>query len=241
MTEIVGVVLVVLLASSVQAIAGFGLALFAVPLLSFVVEPKVAVVVVGSIGFAASSVLAWQERAHVERTTAGRMILGAAIGSPIGLVLLQAAPGRVLRLALAVAIVVFLVVQLRGLRLDRVGPRLDIGAGFVSGTLNTSLSTNGPPLVAVLHARHLEPATFRGTLSVVFAASNVIAVALFAGAGRYDTTTLGFVAAGIPTLLVGQSLGVRVRRRVPPEGFRRVVTGMLALTAVASVVAAVRG
>ena len=49
-----------------------------------------------------------------------------------------------------------------------------VGVGFVSGVLNTSLSTNGPPLVFGLQARHLGAAPFRATISTVFAFSNIV-------------------------------------------------------------------
>lgn len=241
MPDLVAVALVIGAASLIQGIAGFGLALFAVPLLSFAIDPKMAVVVVGTVGIVASTSLAVRELQHCDRSTAKRMIIGAVVGSPFGILLLVAAPEQALRLALAAFIVVFLVVQLRGFQLQAVGPRVDVGAGIVSGALNTSLSTNGPPLVAVLHARHLEPPVFRSTISVVFSASNVLALVLFGVAGRYDRPTLEAVAVAVPALLVGQYLGGLVRNRVPPSGFRRVVTSLLALTAVASVAAVVRG
>lgn len=240
MPDLLAVALVVGAASLVQSVAGFGLALFAVPLLSFAIDPKMAVVVVGTVGIVASTSLAVRELEHCDRPTAKRMILGAALGSPVGIVLLEAAPEQALRLALSAFIIAFLVVQLRGFTLHAVGPRVDLGAGIVSGALNTSLSTNGPPLVAVLHARHLAPPVFRATISVVFSASNLLALVLFALADRYDRPTLEAVAVAVPALLAGQLLGGRVRHRVPPTGFRRVVTGLLALTAAASVAAALR-
>ena len=58
------------------------------------------------------------------------------------------------------------------------------GAGFVSGVLNTSLSTNGPPIVFALQARHLPPDRFRGTINVVFACCNILGTTLFIAAGK---------------------------------------------------------
>jgi uncharacterized protein len=237
----VGVACVVLAAGAVQTTVGFGFSLFAVPLLSFVVDAKVAVVIAGTVGLLASSINAARERRHTDRGVATRMIAGAAVGSPVGLALLTVIPERGLRVALAVAVAVFVVVNVRGLRLSASGPRLDLAAGFVSGTLNTMLSTNGPPLVAVLHARHLAAPVFRATVSVVFAVSSVLAIALYAASGRYDATSLRGIAVAVPALALGQVAGGYWRDRLDPAGFRRSVTVLLALTAVASAIGAFVG
>lgn len=228
-------------ASSVQVVAGFGFSLFAVPLLSFPLEPKTAVVVAGTAGLVSSGSNAWREWEHRDRGCARRMIAGALVGSPVGLVLLTVLPQRGLRFALAVAVAVFVVLNVRGFRLAAAGPRLDTGAGIVSGTLNTLMSTSGPPLVAVLHARHLTPQVFRATLSVVFAASSVVAIALYAAAGRYDAESVRGIAVAVPAIALGQLLGGRWRDRIEPVPFRRGVTALLALTALASAVAALAG
>lgn len=228
-------------ASTVQVVAGFGFSLFAVPLLSFPLEPKTAVVVAGTAGLVASGTNAWREWEHRDRGCARRMVAGALVGSPVGLALLTVLPQRGLRFALAIAVAAFVVLNVRGLRLAAAGPRLDVGAGVLSGTLNTMLSTNGPPLVAVLHARHLQPQVFRATLSVVFAVSSVVAIALYAIAGRYDGDAWRGVAIAVPAIAIGQLFGGRWRDRVEPTRFRRGVTALLALTAIASAAAAIAG
>jgi hypothetical protein len=240
-TSLVVVVLVVMAAGTVQSITGFGFALLAVPLLSFAIDARLAVVVSTTLSFAASSWLAAHEWSHCDRPTAKRMIIGAAIGSPFGLFVLHVASERALRLGLALMITAFLVVNLRGLRLHHAGPGTDLGVGVVSGVLSTSLSTNGPPLVMVLHARHLPPATFRATLGTVFAASGTIAVVLFAGSGFYDHDALVTLAVSAPAVLAGIVLGRRLAGVIAPGAFRRMVMWLLALTAAAAAVGALVG
>ena len=232
---------IVFAASSVQATVGFGFSLFAVPLLSFVVDAKPAVVIANTAGLLVSAANAARERGDCDRAVAGRMIAGAVVGSPIGLLLLTVTPERGVRFALAVAVAVFVVINVRGLHIAATNAPLDVGAGAFSGVLNTMLSTNGPPLVAVLHARHLAPAVFRATISVVFAVSAAVAVALFAAASRYDTTVLEALAVAVPALVLGQLVGGWWRARVDPANFRRSVTALLALTAIASAVSALIG
>lgn len=231
---VVAVIAVVAIASAVQSITGFGFALLAVPLLSFVIDAKSAVVVSTSLSFFTSSWLARKEWASCDRRSAARMILGSALGSPVGLLVLEVASTRALRFGLAGMIAVFLVISLRGFRIERTSFGTDLFFGTVSGVLNTSLSTNGPPLVMVLHARDLSPAVFRATLAFVFTAANTIAIVLFTASGRYDTDTLRTLAVAAPSLVVGIIAGHRAGRRVPIAAFRRVVLSLLAVTAFAS-------
>lgn len=240
-TTLLAVACIAAAASAVQVVAGFGFSLFAVPLLSFPLDPKTAVVVAGTAGLLSSGTNAWREWEHRDRGVVHRMVAGALVGSPIGLALLTVIPARGLRVALAVAVACFVVLNLRGFRLDAAGPRIDVGAGVVSGTLNTMLSTNGPPLVAVLHARHLPPQVFRATLSVVFAVSSIVAIALYAVAGRYDPDAWWGVLVSVPAIALGQLAGARGRDRVEQARFRTFVTVLLALTAVASAAAAISG
>jgi uncharacterized membrane protein YfcA len=232
---------VVLAASAVQGTVGFGFALFTVPLLGFVIDTKDAVVIASTIGVLGSTALAVHERRHCDRPAATRMIAGAAMGAPLGLAVITVTPERGLRAALAIMLILFLVATLTHFELRRASPRIDVIAGIVSGVLGTSLSTNGPPLVAVLHGRRLEPAVFRATLSLVFAVSGIIATVLFAGAGRFDHHNLTAIAICLPALAAGYAVGHAGRRRIDPDAFRGWVLVLLGITAAASLFAVVAG
>lgn len=225
----------------VQTMVGFGYSLLAVPLMTFTIEPKMAVVIATSVALLGNASLARAEWEHCDRRTAARMILGAMIGSPIGIVVSEVASARVLRFGLAIALFAFVIVNVRGLRLRTVNRSVDLIFGGVSGVLNTSLSTNGPPLVAVLHARHLPPPVFRATLAVIFTVSGVFAMALFALSGRYDHDTLVAILWAMPAMLAGLGLGRALRKHVPMGAFRNLVLGLIIATAIASAVNAITG
>ena len=237
--EVALVAVAVLASAALQATSGFGFALLAVPLLSLVVTTEEAVVVVGALSLVTGTIQAIGHRAHTDRPVAGRMLTGAVLGAPIGLVVLTVATSRQLKFGLAAVIFVFLGLTLRGVELRRAGRGVDVGAGLVAGTLNTSLSTNGPPIVMALHPRHLTPERFRGTVATVFAGSNLLAVVLFAATGRYDTDALVLVAASLPALGIGYVVGVGQRHRFDADGFRRLVLVLLAVTGVVTLVGAV--
>lgn len=236
--ELAVVVGAVFLAAVVQSLSGFGFALLCVPLMTMAVDAKEAVVISTLMGAGVSSWQAWHGRAHTERAVARRMIIGAYAGMPLGLLVYLTVDDHVLRLLLGIAVLVAVVLLAVRLDLRHAGDGLDLGAGFLSGVLNTSLSTNGPPLVFALQARHLAPDAFRATITTVFAFSNVLGVTLFVSSGKVTRDGVFAAAIALPALLVGQLLGFPLRRHLHGERFRVLVLLLLAAAALSAIVSA---
>lgn len=238
--ELVVVALSVFTAALTQVLSGFGFALMAVPLMTLAVPVKEAVVISTLLGVGVSSWQAWHLRAAAQRPVARRMVLAAYAGMPLGLWIYLTVDDHVLRLILGVAVLLAVVLLARGLDLSHVGRGLDLGAGFISGVLNTSLSTNGPPLVFGLSARRLTPDAFRATINTVFAASNVLGVTLFVIAGRVTGAGLLAAAIALPALVGGQLVGYPLRRHVDGERFKVLVIVLLVAAAISAIVSALR-
>lgn len=234
-----GVAVALVVASSAQAVTGFGFALLAMPLLSLAVGAKDAVAVSSLVGTLGSMLLLARYRHQVRWGLVRPLLAGAVVGMPLGLYLLVVVDERTLKLAIAATVLVFVGVLASGWKLEGTGRVVDLAAGFVSGVLNTSVSTNGPPLVLSLHARNLDPDVFRGTISAVFAASALVGDALFASAGRYNSTVLLYAAVGPFALVVGNVVGRMAGPHLTVRRFRAAVLGLLVLascSAVASVI-----
>ena len=125
------------------------------------------------------------------------------------------------------------------INLHHVGQRLDYGTGFVSGVLATSLSTNGPPLVFALQARQLSAASFRATISTIFALSNVGGLTLFIASGKVTREGIIGSAVTIPAMLLGQLLGFPFRKHVHGERFRWLVLVLLVAVSISAIVNAI--
>lgn len=236
--ELAVVVTAVFVAAVVQVLSGFGFALLSVPLMTLAVDAKEAVVISTLMGAGVSSWQAWHGRAYTDRPVAKRMVIGAYLGMPLGLLVYLTVDDHVLRLLLGIAVLVAVVLLAIRLDLRHVGSGLDTGAGFLSGVLNTSLSTNGPPLVFVLQARHLAPDAFRATINTVFACSNLLGVTLFVASGKVTGEGVLAAAIALPALLVGQLAGYPLRRHVHGERFRVLVLLLLTAAALSAIVSA---
>jgi uncharacterized membrane protein YfcA len=113
-------------------------------------------------------------------------------------------------------------------------------AGFMSGVLNTSISTNGPPLVFVLQARQLAPPAFRATIVRVFAWSAIAALTMFIAAGKVTRNGLVAAAVALPAMWIGQVAGYPFRKHFHAERFRWLVLALLTLAAISAIVSALR-
>jgi uncharacterized membrane protein YfcA len=236
--ELIVVAVAVFAAVAVYMVAGFGFALLAMPMMTFAVPVEQAVVVVALLAIVSTTRQAVRFRREARIPLARRLVLASYAGMPVGLVVLNVADDRPLRMVLGIGVLVATVVLARDITLEHVGPRLDHVLGFVSGVANTSIGTNGPPLVFDLQSRRLRPDEFRGTIAVVFALGNVFSLLLFLVDGKI--TTDGLVAAGIafPAWVLGTLLGRALRPMVPEAHFRRLVLCLLLLTGVTTIVAA---
>lgn len=239
--ELVVVGVAIFAASFVQIIAGFGFALLCMPIMTLAVDVKEAVIVSTLVGAVSISWQAWMLRADTEPVVTGRLCLGALVGMPLGLGVLQVASEHALRLTLGIAVLIATALLARGFNLRHAGAPLDLAAGFVSGLLNTSLSTNGPPLVFALQARQLDATRFRGTLVRVFAFSNVVTITLFLISGNITRDGVTAAAVALPAWIAGTLLGWPIRSRISGEPFRRMVLLLLLVVGVSAIYFALTG
>lgn len=236
--QLVVVAVAVGIAALVQVLSGFGFALLAVPLMALAVPTREAVVVSTLLGAGVSTWQAWHLRRHTVRVLARRLVGAAYLGMPLGLLIFVSVDDSILRLLLGVAVLVAVGLLIVRVDLSSAPRSLDYAAGFVSGVLNTSLSTNGPPLAFTLQARRLAPDAFRATINTVFALSNVLGVSLFVAAGKVDRDGLLAALIAVPALFLGQVIGLPLRRFVSPERFRVMVILLLVLAACSAIASA---
>ncbi len=226
---------IVFVAAALQRAVGFGFALLAVPLMAFVVPTKSAVVIVFLNGTVTCAWLALRLRRDIEWPTARRLGLGAIVGAPIGVIILSVIPATTLRLALGVTTcvaAVWIIVSSRRMNPQPVVPRRSttFGMGFVSGVINTSLATNGPPLVYELRRTGFRDDRFRATISAVFVLSNLIGLPLLALAGLITAFDLALAASSLVPCIAGIAVGSRISGRMEPSHFAWAVDLLLMAT-----------
>ena len=222
-------------AAALQRVVGFGFALLAVPLMAFVVPTKSAVVIVFLNGTVTSAWLAGRLRRSIEWPTARRLGVGALVGAPLGVVILSMVPAGTLRLVLGVtttSAAIWIIVSARLAPFEGALPRrtTTFAMGLLSGIINTSLATSGPPLVYELRRTGFRDDRFRATISAVFLVSNVVGLPLLAVAGLVTTFDLGLGATSLAPCVVGIAAGTWIGDRMRPPHFAWAVDILLLAT-----------
>ncbi len=229
-----GVIAVFLLAAFVRAFLGFGNALVAMPLLALFLPPETATPLVAIMAMVKVSIMLAQTWRHICFRNAGRLIAGAALGTPLGLLFLKRAPESAVQLALAVIIFSFSAYCLLTPRLHRL--QTDRGswfAGFVAGVLGGAYNTNGPPVVVYGTMRGWSPERFRATLQGFFLATGAFILTGHALAGLWTRDVFRYAGLALPGVLIVM-FGCRpFAKKVPAGRFDKLVHSMLIVTALA--------
>ncbi|MCC6381253.1 MAG: sulfite exporter TauE/SafE family protein [Dehalococcoidia bacterium] len=236
--DALAVVVLGALASLTQSLSGFGFSLLLVPPLAMVTGPKEAVVLANAMGLLVNLTGVVRLHTAVDWQLGLTLFAAAVVGMPIGYAVLAAADPATLQILIALTVIVATLLIARGARLPGRGRLLDAGAGLLSGILNTSTSMSGPPVVLYLHGQRLAPAVFRATLTALFFASGVVAVALFMAGGRFGLAEAALTGVAAPGLVAGWFGGHLLFHRLQAAQFRRLVVLVLLASSVSALLAA---
>lgn len=237
--ELAAVCGAVFLAAATQQLSGFGYSLMAVPLLSLLVGPKDAVALAALSGLAGTALMALRLRHRIDWPRVRRLLVGAVVGMPLGIVVLRRVPADPLQVAVSVVVIAAVVLLASGFRLRSERPATEVGAGFVSGMINTSIGVGGPPVVLVLQAAETEQHAFRATTVAYFFLANLVALPLLFASGVVSSSTWAAAIVAVPAALAGTLAFERVALRLKTEHFRPLVLGLLIMTAVVSMASVV--
>ena len=235
------IAVIILLTSVIQATAGFGFSLLAVPVMVLFIDLQQAVIIATLLGTASNFGQAWQLRHHHDREIAKIFIVASVVGAPFGLALFRYGNQDVMKALLGCAVLFGVWMLARGRDLQHAHKSLDWTMGWVSGVLLMATSTNGPPIVFTLQARRLLPDVQRATLNLIFSVTGVLSIIIFAVADRIHLDELRVALITAPFMLLGVFIGTQARVHIDAVRFKRMVLVLLTLGGVSSLVSAFVG
>jgi uncharacterized membrane protein YfcA len=224
-------VLVLAGATLIRSAFGFGEALIAVPLLALMIPVDVAAPIAVLVSITVAAIVIAQDWRAIHLRSAAHLVLATVVGTPVGLLLLTAAPQRVVKMLLAVCIIGFSAYMLSSARRVALGSdRATWAFGFLAGVLGGAYGMNGPPLVIYGTLRGWSPQHFRATLQGYFLPASLLVLAGYAMTGLWvPAVTRGYLLA-LPAVLIAIPLGRRINRRLDPQVFLRYVHAGLIVT-----------
>jgi uncharacterized membrane protein YfcA len=223
-------------AAFLRGFTGFGFGLAAVPALSLMMSPVVAVPCTLMLGQLAGVQVLPKVRHLPDWRSVWILFAGSLVGSPIGIWLLTALPVSVMRAAIGVTLIAAVVVLWRQPRFGK-EPSLAIGfgTGIVSGLLNGSTGFAGPPVILYFLSTHDSVPVIRASLMMYFFFSTSGTLIYDAFHGLIDSHVLLLTAIFFPALYVGNWLGDRCFDGSSAAAYRRIALGILLFLAVLAV------
>jgi len=229
------IIAIILLASIIKGITGYGFALIAMPLLVMWFDPQQLVPILVICNLIASVFIVLQKK---EETLVDKpfrvMIASGSIFTLLGVLILSWVSGQTLIYLMSGFFILLSLSALLGLQFRARLTNLSCSIiGAIIGIITGSISISGPPLALFLHSAGVNNQKFREVFAWFSICSSVIAVAGYIIAGMITTKMLMHVLTFVPCLFIGSAIGKRLNRFLPIPIFKNI---SLVITLLASIV-----
>ncbi len=225
-------------ASALQAATGIGFGVIAGPVLLIALNDGSAIQISVLLNLLIALLLAPSLRRKTDWRLLKSLLIGLAIGSPMGLLIYLWMDIALLKLFAGLVVLFTLFLVLRGdraltsLRGDVTGMSEKISVGVIAGIMGGSLAMPGPVTAAWMSARGFDKDTIRATILVMFVVAYAIALLLQISMAEISADTLTLTAWLTPPTLVGIVVGHVLSSRISEPVFRWLLTAILAVTSV---------
>lgn len=242
-TSTVLIIVVILLgATSLSVVAGFGLGTIAVPMLLVMLPPAavVAIIKVASLGTGWIVLLSiWR---YIQWRTIVRILPAAFAGLLVGGYILNEANPAVIQLGVGVLVLISAItLVMRPILIARDSVWATSLVGFLTGVMGNSTGLLAPAAVVYFTGRRFPRDAFRASTITLFLSLDVVGLPTLVAQGAVSWSHLQFALLLAPVAITGRLLGLRLVRFVSQLVFRRLVMALLFVMALLSIVSAVEG
>lgn len=148
---IIVAMIIILIAATVQGIAGFGRALIAAPLITLIYPANETVVLMIMLGFIGGIVMITKTYKYRDVKKVLPMIVFGIAGVVAGVMTLSMLPIKELKIIMGIFVIISAIILASGIRIKIKNKKLAYSiAGFLGGYANGALSFGGPPTVLFL-------------------------------------------------------------------------------------------
>jgi len=232
--EIYWIILIVLAASLIKGITGFGFALVSLPLLLIWYSPKELIPVLILCNLAASLIIVLQKKEQklINKQFQSLIVYGALF-TVLGVLVLNYFSENFLIKIMSIFFILMSVLSIVGIKYTVKLSDLSYKvAGAFLGFLTGSISISGPPMALFLHSANVSNQEFREIFSWFSIVTSVVALVGYGFSGILTFQTLRMSALFLPILFAGSYVGKRINHRVPVPVFKK---SILFITLVSSV------
>ena len=224
LSEFLFILSIVFIASIIRGFNGFGFSAICISGFSFIL-PAIEIVPIILILEVFISIFmipyVWNK---IDRSFVFKLLIGIAIGSPMGLYLLKYLSPETTHLYVCLIIIFFSILLMKGYsNKDINNDYSKILVGVISGTLNGLTTLGGMPVALFLLVTSIQPAIIRGSLAALFFITDIYAFILSFFGGIVDMTTIYRTFPLIIILPIGVYIGDKFFIKSKEETYRKVV------------------
>jgi|SRR5680860_19573 len=226
-----GLVVIVLVASILQAGTGFGFSIMATPFLLLLFEPHDAIQLNMILSFLISVVMTFKIRNEVNKESLVRLIKGSLLGILPGLLLFIFLDVRPQKIFVSILILVSTALLVAKVNVKQSNSK-ELITGALSGLLTTSLGMPGPPLLIYFAGAKVDKSTLRSTTLAYFVF--VYLVSLILQFSMYNISKGVWISTlwALPFTLLGIYLGQWLFARLNQQLFQIIIYGLLFFTGI---------
>ena len=222
--EIYFIIFIVFVASIIRGFNGFGFSATCISGFSFIL-PAIEIVPIILILEVFISIFMipyiWNK---IDWSFVLKLLIGIAVGSPVGLYLLKYLSPETTHLYVCLIIIFFSVLLMKGYTNRNINnDQSKIFTGFISGTLNGLTTLGGMPVALFLLVTSIQPAVIRGSLAALFFLTDVYAFILSFFGGIVDMITIYRTLPLIIILPIGVFIGNKFFIKSKEQLYRKVV------------------
>ena len=233
LSEFLLILFIVFIASIIRGFNGFGFSATCISGFSFII-PAIQIVPIILILEVFISIFMipyiWNK---IDWNFVFKLLIGIAIGSPIGLYLLKYLSPETTHLYVCLIIIFFSILLMKGF----VNKKIDnnqskIFTGIISGTLNGLTTLGGMPVALFLLVTSIQPTVIRGSLAALFFLTDIYAFILSYFGGIVDMTTIYRTLPLILVLPLGVFIGNKFFIKSKEKVYRKVVFNFLIIISI---------
>ena len=219
-------------AAFVQGFSGFGFALFSLPILSLVIDIRIAVPFIALCGLTNNIFLVIDLKQHIKFFELKKVIFGAVIGIPVGAVFLSQANPELLKTLLGVIVILFVLFSLFGIIRQRcINENYGYLFGWLSGLLGGAFNTNGPPVLIYFYLQGWDKTKQKAAITGFFIITSIVVVASHAVTGLLNRDVLIYYLYSFTGVITGSYFGVKLFNKVSTKIFNKVLLyGLFAIS-----------
>jgi uncharacterized membrane protein YfcA len=166
-----------------------------------------------------------------------KLLIGIAIGSPVGLYLLKYLSPETTHLYICLIVIFFSLLLMKGYTTRNINNNPSkIFTGVISGTLNGLTTLGGMPVALFLLVTSIQPAVIRGSLAALFFLTDVYAFILSFFLGIVDMMTIYRTLPLIIVLPIGVFIGNKFFVKSREQLYRKVVFYFLIIISIFGII-----